>query len=74
MQQIFTTQLHAVYHVAPQHRDHTVTIDYRDVTSHSSLGRSCMAHLNEGSYSVTCHPHILFTLEWAIVSAFIPQP
>jgi len=32
-----------------------------------------MAHVNKGSHSFTCHPHVYPQAEWA-VPAFIPQP
>ena len=40
---------------------------------HSSLGRSGMARVNEGSHSFTCHPHVYPQVEWTI-PAFTPQP
>jgi len=39
----------------------------------SSLKRSGMARINEGSYSFTCHPHVYPQVEWTI-PAFTPQP
>ena len=39
----------------------------------SSLKRSGMARVNEGSHSFTCHPHVYPQVEWTI-SAFTPQP
>ena len=38
----------------------------------SSLKRSGMAHVNEGSHSFTCHPHVYPQVEWTI-PAFTPQ-
>jgi len=32
-----------------------------------------MARVNEGSHSVTCHPHVYPQVEWTI-PAFTPQP
>jgi len=32
-----------------------------------------MAHVNEGSYSITCHPQVYPQVEWTI-PAFTPQP
>ena len=34
---------------------------------------SGMAHVNEGSYSFTCHAHVYPQVQWTI-PAFIPQP
>ena len=42
---------------------------YRD----SSLKCSGMARVNEGSHSLTCHPHVYPQVKWAI-PAFTPQP
>jgi len=42
---------------------------YRD----SSLKRSGMGHVNEGSHSFNCHPHIYPQVEWTM-PAFTPQP
>ena len=39
----------------------------------SSLKRSGMARVNEGSHSFTCHPHVYPQVEWNI-PAFTPQP
>jgi len=39
----------------------------------SSLKRSGMARVNEGSHSFTCHPHVYPQVEWTI-HAFTPQP
>jgi len=39
----------------------------------SSLKRSGMARVNEGSHSFTCHPHVHPQVEWTI-PAFTPQP
>ena len=36
------------------------------------LKRSGMAHVNEGSHSFTCHPHVYPQVEWTI-RAFTPQ-
>jgi len=38
----------------------------------SSPKRSGMAHVNEGSHSFNCHPHVYPQVEWTI-SAFTPQ-
>jgi len=38
----------------------------------SSLKRSGMAHVNEGSRSFTCHPHLYPQMDWAM-PAFTPQ-
>jgi len=39
----------------------------------SSLKRSGMARVNEGSHSFTSHQHVYPQVEWTI-SAFTPQP
>jgi len=39
----------------------------------SSLKRSGMAGVNEGSHRFTCHPHVYPQAEWT-VPAFTPQP
>jgi len=39
----------------------------------SSLKRSDMAHVNEGSHSFNCHPHVYPQVEWTM-PAFTPQP
>ena len=36
------------------------------IMSDSSLRRSSMARVNEGSYSFTCHPHVYPQVEWTM--------
>ena len=40
----------------------------------SSLRRSSMARVNEGSHSFTCHPHVYPQVEWAILPLLPMQP
>jgi len=39
----------------------------------SSVKRSGVARVNEGSHSFTCHPHVYPQAEWTI-PGFTPQP
>jgi len=39
----------------------------------SSVKRSAMGRVNEGSHSFTCHPRVYPEMEWNI-PAFTPQP